>query len=71
MKSLYYILLILYALTLLSSCNKKECKECYLIEENNGTINEVPIGTFCDEKIEEKENQVWVPSSGSAHNECR
>jgi hypothetical protein len=57
--------------TLLISCNKTECEECYYIEEFNGSKTETSVGKFCDEEIEKKENEVLIPSSGTAYYECR
>jgi hypothetical protein len=64
-----FILIITCTIPFFLSC--KKCKECYLIEESNGTITETPIGEFCGDEIEEKENQELIGVSGPVYNECR
>ncbi len=66
--SILLVSLLLFG-TSLPSC--KKCKTCYLIEEVNGTTNEFYQGEYCGDEIEEQENKVFHPQSGTTHIECR
>lgn len=62
------LILLISALTFIS-CEK--CKECYFIEENNGTTTETPLGEFCGDEIDEQEAREFIPVTGTAYIECR
>jgi len=53
----------------MTSC--KKCKECDCIETVNGNSTETAIGEFCDEEIEEQENELFIHVEGTAYIECR
>ena len=65
------ILLITLICLTFSIAGCKKCKECYLIEEVNGAKTEFPLGKFCGDKIEDKENEEYTCFIGNCYNECR
>ncbi len=70
-KSILFTSSIIFILITFIGCSKKECKECYLIEEDNGAKYETSKGKLCGKELEDFESQVWVASSGTAYSECR
>ncbi len=64
-----YIFAIIFSTPLLTYCSK--CKECYIVEEVNGSKNEIPLGEYCGDELTEIKNQEYVAVSGTTYNECR
>ena len=62
------IILIVLGLTFIGC---KKCKECYFVQGSNGIKNETPLGEFCGDEIENKENEVFTCIDGGCYNECK
>lgn len=60
------IALFVYAL---SACRKK-CEECTYIEEVNGEVSEVSLGTYCGDEIKTLEKKEYNVAGGEGHTEC-
>ena len=55
---------------LLAGCEK--CKDCYIIEEANGSIiNEISQGEFCGEALKTEEAKTYNAIQGEIYVDCR
>ena len=55
---------------LLAGCEK--CKDCYIVEEVNGSIiNELSQGEFCGEALKAEEAKTYTAIQGEIYVDCR
>jgi len=64
MKKAILTLTVAFSVLSLASCNKPECHECHY-EDASG--NEIELGEYCDQDLEDIESSGYVDSDGNAH----